>query len=925
MKRTLFLLVVVCGLLAGPAAAQGTTGALMGTVTDGQGGVIPGALVRVTSPALIGGPMTVMTNDKGQLRFPTLPPGVYAMDVELAGFAPFKEEGLLIGAGSTIERSISLRVAGREESIVVQGKGSRIEARNPGFGTRFGPEDLAAIPTRRASMFDFIRMAPGISPTSPSSGPSSGGTTTTVSSFGSGTNENQFLIDGTNFTCPCNGVARAEAGVDFIQEVQVQSVGASAEFGNVQGAVINVILRQGSNRFLSDAAYYGQTSGLTGQPVRLAIQGSSLQSGYTRVMYRDLTSSLGGPVARDRLWFFGGYQYLRDHDSQPGTVPSQPRKAESDKIFGKLTWQLAPGWQLVQSIHDEFQDYWEQPTIVLPFVATLRRQASVPATTFGHLTHTTSSNTMWDVIVGRFVYDLDINPSSGDRATANHFDSATGTNSGAPQSFGSLTIKRTNVKATVSHYRTDLFGADHEWKAGMQVEKAGHQSINVIPTGTRYNDRNGAPSQTVSANPASFGGQFVTVSAFATDGLTVGNRLTINAGVRFDHNRAYSQDVPGVDLAGRETNETIQGLGTFYTWNKWSPRLGVAAKLTGDGRTMLRASYGRFTQGVMTGELEFFHPGGATTTTAGFDNATGGYTTIVSIVSPPDLRFNAEMRAPHTDDYSIGIDRELGRNIAVATAYVRKNGSDFIGWTDIGGQYAATPTVLKNGETMSVFKLVNKPSDRRYYLTNPDEYSLTYNGLVTMVEKRRANGWQALASYTFSRAFGLQPSGGATAAGAQVSTISPPQPLTFGRDPNDLINARGRLPNDRPQIFRVMGAADVPRAGFVVAANLQVLSGKPWAATALINPQNSQQRVLLEPRGTRRLSSQTLLDLRVSRTIAFRSAARVELILDVLNVLNNGAEEAIAGDDLFAPAFGKPSVFIDPRRAMLGVRMNFAK
>src|SRR4029077_1097979 len=107
----------------------------------------------------------------------------------------------------------------------------------------FGPEDIKAIPTRRAGMFDWIRAAPGISPTSPSSG-----SVTTVSAFGSGTNENQFLIDGTNFTCPCNGIARSEPGVDFIQEVQVQSVGASVEFGNVQGAVINVVTRQGSEQ-----------------------------------------------------------------------------------------------------------------------------------------------------------------------------------------------------------------------------------------------------------------------------------------------------------------------------------------------------------------------------------------------------------------------------------------------------------------------------------------------------------------------------------------------------------------------------------------------------------------------------------------------------------------------------------------------------
>src|SRR4029079_1746298 len=163
--------------------------------------------------------------------------------------------------------------------------------------------------------------APGISPTSPGSA-----TATTVSAYGSGTNENQFLIDGTNFTCPCNGIARAEPGIDFIQEIQVQSMGASAEYGNVQGAVINVVTRQGSERFLYDASYYGQPAALTSRPVRLAVPGSSQrESGYERAQYRDFTTTSVGPAVHDRLWFFGGYQRLRDFDSQPGTDPHFPR------------------------------------------------------------------------------------------------------------------------------------------------------------------------------------------------------------------------------------------------------------------------------------------------------------------------------------------------------------------------------------------------------------------------------------------------------------------------------------------------------------------------------------------------------------------------------------------------------------------------
>src|SRR5258708_3635938 len=293
------------------------TGALIGTVKDAQGGVVPGALVRVRSQALIGGSATVSSNEKGQWRFPALPPGQFTLDIELTGFAAFHEVDIAIGAGGTIERTPILQLAGLAESISVEGAGSRMEARDPGFATRFGPEDITRMPTRRISMFDFIRAAPGISPTSPTSAASA---TTTVSAFGSGVNENQWLIDGTNFTCPCNGVARSEPGVDFIQEVHVQSMGASAEFGNVQGAVINVVTRQGSERFLYDASYYAQTSGLTSQPVVLPLPASSTrQSGYERNEYRDLTTNLGGPVIRDRLWFFAGYPYVSDYGRQPGT------------------------------------------------------------------------------------------------------------------------------------------------------------------------------------------------------------------------------------------------------------------------------------------------------------------------------------------------------------------------------------------------------------------------------------------------------------------------------------------------------------------------------------------------------------------------------------------------------------------------------
>jgi TonB-dependent receptor-like protein len=922
MKSTSFRLVLAAAvsmiLLPVLIAAQELTGSLIGTVKDSQGGVLQNAVARVSSPALIGGPITLKTNEKGQLRFPVLPPGLYALDVELEGFAPWHETAIPIGVNTTIERTVMLNLAGVAESVVVEG--SRIDARNPGFASRLGFEDLRTIPSRRTSMFDAIRAMPGISPTSPASG-----TVTTISAFGSGTNENQFLIDGTNFTCPCTGIARAEPGIDFIQEVQVQSVGASAEFGNVQGAVINVVTRQGSERWQSDSSYYWQNAALTSQPVMLPSAGGP--SGYERARYRDLTANLGGPAIHDRLWFFAGYQYLRDADSQPGADPAFPRIYEQNKVFAKLTWNLAPAWRLNQSLHGEHWISADPPTVTTPYAATVQRRTNVPAITFGELTHTVSPSTLWDVRAARFVFSQKSLPPSGDLTTPNHSDVATGINSGAPPLLGSPTIARTTVKTTLSRYMAGWAGADHQLKVGAQFEQGGHHAVNLIPTGVRYVDSAGQPSQRISRAAYNAGAMFNSAAAFASDAMTLGDRLTVSAGLRFDHTRAISQDLHAVDVQGRETSDIVHGLGTLYTWNIVSPRVGATAKLSADGRTMLRASYGRFSQGVLTGELEQFHPGATSTTMANYDPATGDYTQNIVVLKPStNLILDREMRAPRTDEYSLSVDRELRSELATAVAYIHKEGGNIIGWTDTAGQYQPSTRTLRDGRVVPVFELVNAPSARRFLLTNVDGYSMTYNGLVFAAEKRRSHGWQAFGSYTLSKVEGLLPSSGAAVSGAQVSSIGGGQPLTFGQDPNTLTNARGRLLGDRPHIVRVATSVDLPKTGMSLAANFQYFSGKPWAASALVPlPQNDKQRVLIETPGTRRLSSQSLLDLRVSRTFVFKNVGRVDVLLDVLNALNDTAEETIATDNFFGSTFRQPTIFMDPRRAMIGVRLNLGQ
>ena len=912
-------LAIACVLAPWITFAQGLTGALIGTVTDEAGGVISGAVVRITSPALIARELTTKTDDKGQLRFPSVPPGSYALEIVLEGFHPYRDADIRIGAGATIERTPVLTLAALVDAIVVHGSGSRLDARDAGFGTRFGAEDLDAIPVRRSSYQDWVKVAPGISPTSAS------GSSVLVSAFGSGVDQNQYLLDGTSITATGNGVSRAEPGVDFIQELQIQSVGASVEYGNVQGAVVNVISKSGGNRFQYDAAYYWQTAALTSQPVRRTYDAArQLDSGYTRAGYRDFTTSLGGPIVRDRLWFFSGYQHLRDSDSQPGTDPGLPREYEQDKVFAKVTWRLAPGWQLTQSFHDEFWSNPETPSASKPRAATQRLDASVPAINFGHLIHTASPNTVWDVRVGRFRFTQDTSPTSGDPDVPHRVDQPENVWSGGPQQIGQVQQVRTTVKATVTHYRAAWFGGDHEWRMGAQLDRGEHRAVAVLPTGESSVYRNGVLRQRTLQAPANSGGRFVTAAVFVSDAVRLGSRVTVNPGLRFDHSRAISQDVPEFDAFVRETGRTIAGRGTVDSWNSVSPRVGLVVKLDTDGRTMLRANAGRFGQGLLTGEISGIHPGRTRVMTVQEPSGT----TLVR--DPSQVQLDPELRLPYTNQYSIGLDREVGRLLAVSVAYVHKDGYDFIGWKELAGEYRQEPATLNDGRVVEVWRLATPSEARLFQLTNPDDYSLTYNGLVIAAERRRSSGWQAFGSYTLSRVYGLQPSSGTTAAGPQVATVgSPPASfapgVTFGQDPNDLTNAYGRLPNDRPHMFRVMTSADVPRTGFVVAANLQYLSGKPWTHTALVNPNEAARPIMIEPRGSRRLSSQTLLDVRFSRTFRFNNAGRVELCLDVLNLLNDTAEESIRSASYDAVNLGQPDIFIDPRRAMLSVRLNLGR
>ena len=208
-----------------------------------------------------------------------------------------------------------------------------------------------------------------------------------------------------------------------------------------------------------------------------------------------------------------------------------------------------------------------------------------------------------------------------------------------------MTLIRNTVKATLTHFqhnggrRSPVEGrhADREGRARRHTNhpdrRAGSSTTTVDPF---------RPSPAIPPFPAA---QFVTFALFATDTATLGDRLTINAGVRYNHNRAYTQDLPLSIADGRNRRHHPGTWDDVHVEPDLTPPGGVTTKLTADGRTILRASYGRFHQGILTAEVGPTHPGITPVTTMAFDAATGGYTRLVSVVdSTLNVQVDPHMR-----------------------------------------------------------------------------------------------------------------------------------------------------------------------------------------------------------------------------------------------------------------------------------------
>jgi len=302
MLRAVFRLLLLV-LLAVPAAAQEQRGSIEGIVTDSSGGVLPGVTVEARSPAMVG-VTTVVSDSAGGYRFPSLPPGRYELTASLQGFTPAKASNVQLELGQVLKVNLSLSVGDLTESVQVKGEAPLIDVKQNSAGADIRSEVIERIPKGR----DFTAIAtsaPGIDNESRNNG---------IQIDGASGADNRFIIDGVDTTNLARGTSGRVLRPDFIQEIQVKASGYNAEYRAAIGGVISAITKSGSNEWHGGLGGYYSSDGMLGK-VRPTLQlnpSNQTQAQYVNAPADKFTNNegvfdLGGPIVKDRVWFYAAY------------------------------------------------------------------------------------------------------------------------------------------------------------------------------------------------------------------------------------------------------------------------------------------------------------------------------------------------------------------------------------------------------------------------------------------------------------------------------------------------------------------------------------------------------------------------------------------------------------------------------------------
>jgi len=892
--------------------SQVLTGSVKGEVTDEEGAPLPGVVVELSSPVLLGGVHTQITNVSGIYRFVNLPPGMYKLVFKLQGFRTVERLDIKVTVGKTVIENITMRQTALEESVTVTGEAPVIDVTKSGFSTNFDTNQINKLPSGRHSLFDIAKQAPGIViGDAYENAPG-------IIATGSNEESNSIQLDGLDISNPRLGVPILFPSQDIITEVEVISAGAPAEYGQFTGAVVNIVSKSGGNNFSSSMSYYGQYEALTSDNNPNPDEFFS----YKRHKFLDFSFNLGGPIIKDRLWFFGAFNLKRDDKTPWKSDPEYHSPEKEDFYFLKISAQVESAHKLTAVFSYRNWGIKEVPTPWVMPESTRLRKRKIPNWNFQY-TWLISSNAFLSFKTAGFNDTRDRLPIIGGlEALSNpvHYDLATDVTSNGVWFPYLGKHSRLQAHANVSYFAEDFLGGDHEFKFGVQFNRGEHHQICDYSGDKVYYDYLGQPYIMYYHKANRYGGQVDTVGIFIDDSWEIGSRLTLNIGFRYDDTRGdYTEE--NVWINWRETDEKLPGIPDLVVWKNFSPRIGLVYQITSDKKTIMKAHYGRYIEFLSAGTFNAPGPYNADWYAYYWDG--GQWVEYLHVPGTEAWGVDKKLKAPSADLFTLGIEREIIADLCVGIQGIYKKEKNLISFWNVGGIYEQIPMVSPhNGKTYMVYNQINVGTNK-YEITNAPEHYLLYRGLVFTLIKRYSNNWLLNSSLCYSRSEGLSLSQVAMEEGTYQSGIVAHVGYSKGKDPNDYLNVEGLTVNDRPWQFKLQFAYNFP-LDILFGIHFQYMSGRPYADWVRVFPNQGPRWILAEPRNNeKRLPSLSLLDIRLQKSFLLYKGLDLSAIIDIFNALNVDTVLAWASTRLISDSYKIPSVIVTPRQFQLGIKIEF--
>jgi len=966
---SLILMLLVCAL-APPVSAQFTGGNIYGTVTDQQGGVLPGVDVTLTAVSIGGQPRTTVTDSQGQFRFLNLDPGTYKVSTNLTGFTKM-ERDVIVTTGVNTNIAFPMSVRSVEETVTVTAESPVVDTKRVGTLTTLTQEELQSTPQSK-DPWALLKTVPGVIVDRVNVGGNESGQQSGFVGKGALFSDTMWNLDGVVITDTTSGGASSSYfDFDAFDQVAVNTGGNDLKV-QTGGIGINFVTRRGTNAFKGSAKFTYDNSSMESTNLPDSLKGDARLLGADKANHTDSIKDwgfdIGGPIVKDRLWFWGSYGHnditiIRLNQTRDETILKNTNakvnwaatKKDEVSFFyfngAKEKFGRSPGQAGTED--DSFLwnqgNFYPESGVLHPLHGLWKLEDN----------HSFGPNLFVSGKYAWYGWGYGFAPRGG-------ADKDGGINLDTDHAYGSWFTYTARkpwhiVDVSGSSFKSAASGT-HEFKFGFGYRRNPNHSTTRW-SGSEVVAHVFAPGNdnfalAYRARVVNFVGE--NYDAYIGDMFSRG-RLTVNAGVRWDRQIASNQaSVAPANTAFPDLLPSLSfnGDSPKIAWNDVSPRIGATIALDDNRKTVARASYANYAGQLNPFEVTSASPVGSYYTYIAYKwvdanrdgiaqkneiltNLGPQYSNAIDPAHPTSASspntIASDYHANRDHEVILGIDHELVPNLAVGGAYTFRRTNDWPSWNPRIGLTSADYSVVTRPSNGTYSAIVYGPNAAKVdasgggrILTNRPDYHSQFQGVELTMTKRLSNKWMGRIAFSINDwreyldgpAAVQNPTRTDSTTGAVTGALSGPQvnggqiaPRSGGSGKGDIFyNARWQLNANGfyqlPAGFEV-GANLFGRQGYVQPLMFQVNAGGDGRVRALATSTLDQIRY----------PNLWDLDLRVAKTITI-ARAKFLLSADAFNNVNAGTVLA-QNRNLAAGAVGTINEIIAPRILRVGVKFQF--